>query len=119
MKVAVTAKGTDLGAEVDPRFGRAAHFVLVDSETLEHTSLDNHENADSFQGAGIQAAATLSQHGVELLLTGYCGPNAFKSLTAAKIKVANDATGTVRQALEAYLRGDLPLADAPNKEGHW
>ncbi len=119
MKVAITSKGTDLNSEVDPRFGRAAYFVIVDSENLEFTAVDNQENANSLQGAGIHAATTLSQNGAEILLTGYCGPNAFKTLQAAKIKVANDAGGTVLQALDAFKDGKLPFADAPNKEGNW
>lgn len=119
MKVAITSKGIDLNSEVDPRFGRAAYFVIVDSETLEFTAVDNQENANSLQGAGIQAATILSKNGAEVLLTGYCGPNAFKTLQAAEIKVANDASGTVQQALAAFEEGKLPFADSPNKEGNW
>ena len=57
--------------------------------------------------------------GAEVLLTGYCGPNAFKAMKAAKIGVANDAAGTVRDAVKAYMDGKLPLADEANAEGQW
>jgi len=119
MKIAVTSMGTDIDSEVDPRFGRAAYIIIVDSETFEFESLDNKENVNALKGAGIQAARMVSDKGADILLTGYCGPNAFKAMDAAKIKVANDAKGTVREAVQAYLDGKLPLADKENVEGQW
>jgi len=119
MKIAVTSTGTDLDAEVDPRFGRAAYIILVDSETFEFEVVDNAENVNALKGAGIQAARAVSDKGADVLLTGFCGPNAFKAMNAARIKVANDARGTVREAVQAYLDGKLPPADAANVEGHW
>jgi predicted Fe-Mo cluster-binding NifX family protein len=119
MKIAVTSKGTDLDSEVDPRFGRAAYILVVDSESLDLEVLDNKENVNALKGAGIQAASMISDKGVEVLLTGFCGPNAFKTLKAAKIGVCNDATGTVGDAVKAYLDGKLSLSDDANVEGHW
>ena len=119
MKIAVTSHGTDLESQVAPRFGRAAYILIVDSDTFDFEVLDNKENVSAFKGAGIQAASTVSSKGAEVLLTGFCGPNAFKALNAAKIGVANDAEGTVREAVQAYLDGKMPLADKANVEGHW
>lgn len=119
MKIAVTSKGIDLDSQVDPRFGRAAYILVVDSDTFDFEVLDNKENVNAFKGAGIQAASTVSSKGAEVLLTGFCGPNAFKALKVAKIRVANDAGGSVREAVQAYLDGKLPLADKANVEGHW
>jgi predicted Fe-Mo cluster-binding NifX family protein len=119
MKIAVTSKGVDLDSEVDPRFGRAAYILVVDSETVSLEVLDNKENVNAFKGAGIQAAKMVSETGADVLLTGYCGPNAFKAMKAAKVGVANDATGTVREAVAAYEAGKLPLAEDANVEGQW
>jgi predicted Fe-Mo cluster-binding NifX family protein len=119
MKIAVTSTGTNLDSEVDPRFGRAPYFLIVDSETFEFEVLDNKENVNALKGAGIQAAGMVSKKGAEVLLTGFCGPNAFKAMSAAKIGVANNAGGTVREAVLAYLDGKLPLADSANVEGQW
>lgn len=119
MKIAVTSTGTDLDSPVDPRFGRAAYILIVDSETLDHEVLENQENVNALKGAGIQAASMVSDKGAEVLLTGFCGPNAFKALKAAKIGVANDAGGSVREAVKAYLDGKLPLSDKANVEGQW
>jgi len=119
MKVAVTATGTTLDSPVDPRFGRAPYIVIVDSETMEIEGLDNQANMNALKGAGIQAATMVSEHGAEILLTGHCGPNAFKALQAANIRVANNASGTVRDAVKAYLDGKLSLAEGSDVEGHW
>lgn len=119
MKIAVTSNGTDLDSQVDPRFGRAAYILIVDSETFDFEVLDNKENVNALKGAGIQAAVSVSNKGANILLTGFCGPNAFKALKAAGIGVANDAGGSVREAVQAYLGGKLPLSDGANVEGHW
>ena len=119
MKIAVTSTGTDLDSDVDPRFGRASYILVVDAGTFDFEVLDNKENVNALKGAGIQAASMVSEKSVEVLLTGFCGPNAFKTLKAANIKVANDASGTVRDAVTAFLAGKLPLSDEPNVEGQW
>ena len=119
MKIAVTSKGKDLDAPVDPRFGRAAYILIVDTDDETVEVLDNSENVNAFKGAGIQAAAMVGDKGVDVLLTGFCGPNAFKTLAAVGVKVANDTAGTVREALAAYKKGELTLAEEANVEGHW
>ncbi len=119
MKIAVTSQGKTLDSPVDPRFGRAAYIIVVDSENYEFQVLDNNENINAMKGAGIQAASNVVNSGAKVLLTGHCGPNAFKALQAGKVAVANDATGTVKEAVKAYLDGKLPHADGANVEGHW
>lgn len=119
MKIAVTSTGTDMDSPVDPRFGRAQYVLIVDSDTFEFEVLDNRENVNALKGAGIQAAGAISEKGVKILITGFCGPNAFKALKAANIGVANDAKGSVKEAVKAYLDGDMPLADDANVEGQW
>ena len=107
MKIAVTSKGKDLDSEVDPRFGRAAYIIIVDPDTLEFETVDNSENVNAFKGAGIQAGVTVNKKGAKVLLTGFCGPNAFKTLDAAGIKVVADVKGTVREAVETFKKGAL------------
>ncbi|MFC1495684.1 NifB/NifX family molybdenum-iron cluster-binding protein [Thermodesulfobacteriota bacterium] len=119
MKIAITSQGTDLDAQVDPRFGRAAYIVVVDSESNEFQVIDNSSNVNAMKGAGIQAASNVVNSGAEVLLTGFCGPNAFKALKAGKVAVSNDAAGTVREAVKAYLDGKLPHSDSANVDGHW
>ena len=119
MKIAITSQGKNLDSQVDPRFGRAAYILIVDSDDDTVEVLDNSENVNAFKGAGIQAAAMVGDIGADVLLTGFCGPNAFKTLAAAGVKVANDASGTVRDAMEAFKKGKVSFADDANVEGHW
>ena len=119
MKIAITSQGKDLDSQIDPRFGRAAHILIIDTEQNGIESIDNSENINAFKGAGIQAAALLSKKGAEVLLTGYCGPNAFKTLQAAGIKVVNDVAGTVKDALSAFNDGKLVFSENANADAHW
>jgi predicted Fe-Mo cluster-binding NifX family protein len=119
MKIAISSMGRDLNSEVDPRFGRAAYILIVDTADHGVEVLDNSENINAFKGAGIQAAAMVSKKGAEVLMTGYCGPNAYKTLQAAGIKVVNDVSGKVEDAVEALIKGNVEYADSANAEGHW
>jgi predicted Fe-Mo cluster-binding NifX family protein len=119
MKIAVTSQGTDLDSRIDPRFGRAAYILIVDTESFEFEVLDNKENANALKGAGIQAASMISDKNAEVLLTGYCGPKAFKTLEAGKIRVVNDIEGTVIDAVKAFNEGKVCFAEEANVEGQW
>jgi predicted Fe-Mo cluster-binding NifX family protein len=119
MKIAVTSQGNTLDAQLDPRFGRAAYIIVVDTETLEFEAFDNNENKNSFKGAGIQAASMVSEKEAEVLLTGFCGPNAFKTLETAGVKVANNQSGRVIDVVQNFKQGNVVFAEDANKDGHW
>lgn len=119
MKIAVTSTGTLLESEVDPRFGRARYILIVDTDTLDFEAVDNSGNANTFKGAGIGAATMVSDKGAEVLLTGYCGPKAFLTLDAAGVKVVNDISGRVMDAVSAFKNGKVIFAAEANKEAHW
>ena len=112
LKIAITSLGQDLNSQIDPRFGRAAYILIVDTVHNGVEAIDNSENINAFKGAGIQAAAMVSRKGAEVLLTGYCGPNAYKTLQAAGVKVVNDVSGTVKDAVEALMEGNLLIDTA-------
>ncbi len=115
-KIAVTCEGGDLDSRVDPRFGRAAGFLLVDPETLACEHLDNRSAQAMGQGAGIQAAELLARHGVTVVLTGYVGPKAYQALRAAGIRIGQNLEDcTVREALERYRQGRVTLDGAPRR----
>jgi predicted Fe-Mo cluster-binding NifX family protein len=119
MKIVVTSQGESLQAQVDPRFGRAARFLLYDTETGQVRSVDNRQSLNAAQGAGIQAAETVSRLGAECLITGHCGPKAFRTLMAAGIRIYTGARGTVAEAIAAFEQGRLPAAASADVEGHW
>ncbi len=119
MKIAITSNGTTLSAAVDPRFGRAPYFIVVDTETMAHEAVENKQNLNLPQGAGIQAGKTIIEHGADVLITGNCGPKAFKVLQSAGVQVVTGAAGTVGDVVKLYKAGQLRTAQAPNVEGHW
>lgn len=119
MQIVITAQGPDLNSQVDPRFGRARYFILADTESGAFTAHDNVQNLNAPQGAGIQAAQTVSRLAAEAVLTGHVGPKAFTVLKAANIAIYPGASGTVREAIDAFKSGKLQVAQAADVEGHW
>lgn len=106
MKIAITSTGDNLDSQMDPRFGRCQYFVIVDPDTMDFEAMPN-ESAMASGGAGIQAAQTIINVGINAVITGNVGPNAFEVLSASGIETMTGASGTVRQALELYKSGSL------------
>lgn len=119
MKIAFTTSGAGLDAPLESRFGRAPKFLVYDDASEQIQMIDNAENVNAAQGAGIQAAQALVDLGVDCLVTGHCGPKAYRVLEASGIKVYNTDAATISQALEALHSGDLSAASGPNARGHW
>lgn len=119
MKIAVSAQGQTLDSALDPRFGRAHYFLLVDPEAGTVEVVENKQNLQLPQGAGIQAAQTVVESGAQAVLTGNCGPKAFQVLQAARIPVAVGLAGSIRKVLKRYKEGKIQFAQEPNVAGHW
>ena len=119
MKIAITAEGQDLQSLVDARFGRAQWFIVADLDLGRFEAVNNEQNRNSAQGAGIQAAENVARHGPSYLITGHCGPKAFRALSEAGIKVIVGAEGTVSEVLERFKRGELKPAERPDVTSHW
>lgn len=117
MKVAVTSRGSTLDDQVDPRFGRCANFVIIETDDMSFEAVSN-SNAAAGGGAGIQSAQLVADKGAKTVLTGNCGPNAYRTLEAAGIEVIVGATGTVRETVEAHKAGALKATGGPNVESH-
>jgi len=119
MKLCITAEGDTLEAAVDPRFARAPYFIIFDTDTDAWHAVDNAENVQAAGGAGPQAAQRIAVEEAGAVLTGHCGPNAFRTLAAAGIEVFSDVEGTVAQAVEQYKAGNLTPTEGPDVRGHW
>jgi predicted Fe-Mo cluster-binding NifX family protein len=119
MKIAITTSGNSLDSALDQRFGRAAAFLIYDLEQQSFTVIDNQQNLSAAQGAGIQAAETIANQEVDALLTGHCGPKAFRVLQAAGIKVYNTDAKTVQEALDLFRQNKLKEASGADVDGHW
>ena len=118
MKIAISANGPTIEAEVDPRFGRCAYFIIADPETMEFEAIDN-ASAMASGGAGISAAQMVSQKGVAAIITGNCGPNAHQVLSAAGIEMITGASGSVKDTIESYRAGKLKASTQPNVPDHF
>jgi len=112
MNICVTSQGDNLDALVDPRFGRCQYFIIVDTETLQYKAISN-PNIDARGGAGIQSGQVMAERQVKAVVTGNVGPNAFQTLNAAGISVITGASGSVRQAIEKYKKGELKPTQGP------
>jgi len=120
MIIAVTAKGVDLDAAVDPRFGRAAAFVVLDTDTGAVRARGNREASLAGHGAGIQTARLMADQGVQAVLTGHCGPNAYRALHAAGVRVYTGvAEGTVREGVRQCQAGLLRETAGADVQPHW
>ncbi len=118
-KIAFTTSGDSLQSELDPRFGRSLRFLLYDLDQKTFELVENRQARNAAQGAGIQAAETVVRAGADVLVSGHCGPKAFRVLQAAGVAIYNCENSTVEQALEKLLAGSLTLATSADVEGHW
>jgi predicted Fe-Mo cluster-binding NifX family protein len=106
MKICITAAGNDLNAATDGSFGRAPWFILVDTETDAVQAMEN-SSVNAQQGAGIAAAQSMSDNGVEAVLTGRLGPKAQTALAAAGVTMYEGLQqSTVGQALQQFRQGE-------------
>ncbi|MGQ9681481.1 MAG: NifB/NifX family molybdenum-iron cluster-binding protein [Anaerolineae bacterium] len=117
MRVAVSANGANLEAPASPVFGRCPVYVFVDTETMAFEAVEN-PAMSAGGGAGIQAAQLVVERGVQAVLTGNVGPNAFQVLQAAQVQVYPFTGGTVRQAVEALRQGRLQAATSATGTQH-
>jgi predicted Fe-Mo cluster-binding NifX family protein len=117
MKIVISSAGKGLESEVDPRFGRCRYFLIVDADTRDFEVLDN-QNAEMYGGAGIKTAQLVAGLGLNTVLTGNIGPNAFEVLNAAGIEILTGASGTIAEAVDAYRNGQLKRVDTSTVQSH-
>jgi predicted Fe-Mo cluster-binding NifX family protein len=118
MRIAISAMGPTLDAEVDPRFGRCQCFIIVDPETMEFEVVEN-SSAMAAGGAGIAAGQMIASKGVAAVLTGNFGPNAYQVLSAAGLQLISGVSGKVRDAVQAYKSGQFQATSQPTVDAHF
>ncbi len=119
MKIAVSSEGQYLSSTVDPRFGRAKGFIVYDTESKDFQYVDNKQNLESAQGAGIQSSVTVIDTGAGAIITGNVGPKAFATLSKGSVDIYLCSGCIVSEALDRLGRGELVKCDEANVEGHW
>jgi predicted Fe-Mo cluster-binding NifX family protein len=113
MWVVITANGTELDAQASSVFGRCPVYVFVDTESMQLEGLENPAIATP-SGAGIQAAQFVVERGAQAVVTGNVGPNAYGVFQASGVPVYVFGGGTVREAVEAYVAGQLEPVGGAN-----
>lgn len=110
MKLCVTSTGENLESKADGSFGRAHYFLVIDTDSLQFEVIPN-ASASATQGAGIAAAQTISDKGVDALLTGYVGPKALMALenTGIKIYEGININETVQEAVQKFNQGSYKV----------
>ena len=105
MKIALTSTGKTLTSDIDPRFGRCAYFIVVDSDSMLFEALEN-EYKDLSGGAGIQAATFIASKNIDAIITGSCGPNALQVLSTTGIDLYTGEAGrTVQESIDRIKSG--------------
>ena len=118
MKVAVSSSGTNLDSQIDPRFGRCAYFVIVNTDDMSFEAFDN-EGIALGGGAGIQSSQFVASKGAGAIITGNIGPNAVQTLSARGVEIFVGQTGSVGDAVERYRRGEIKPEGSPNVTDHY
>jgi predicted Fe-Mo cluster-binding NifX family protein len=95
-------------------------FVVVNTDTGIVRALDNREASGAGRGAGNQAARLTADREIQTVLTGHCGPNAYRALRTAGVRVYTGVTeGTVREAVRQFEAGLLHEAAGADVQPHW
>ena len=118
MKVAISSSGKDLNSQLDPRFGRCPYFLVINPDDMSFEVFNN-ESSVLGGGAGIQSARFLASKGVDALITGNCGPNAVQTLSAAGVELFVGQTGTVKEVVERFKKGDLRPTSEATVDSHF
>lgn len=119
MIVSVTAVEGRIDAPVDSRFGRAAFFMIANSDTMQVYAHENSTGKEASNGAGTSAAQLMAEEKVDILYTGKVGPKAAEVLEKAGIKFVEGATGTVEEVLAGAMQEILTTqaaSQAPEME---
>lgn len=119
MRLAITAAGPGLSSQIDQRFGRARYLLIVETSGRDPLVLDNQAGINATHGAGVQAAQRVIDNKATALITGHCGPKAFRALKAAGVDVYLTAEGTITEAMDRFEAGQLKLAPTADVDGRW
>jgi len=119
MKICITSSGPGMDADMDPRFGRCQYFLLVDPETMAFEAIEN-PNLGAAGGAGIQSAQLVANRGVQALITGQVGPNAYSTLQAAGVKIITGVSGTIKDVADRFKKGEFSAyTQGPTVQAHF
>jgi len=117
MKIIISSEGNTPESKVNSRFSRAPWFMVYDSDAKTWKAFDNTSGANTAQGAGIQAAQTVSNLKGEVVISGMMGPKAYRALVAGHVDIYLSSAGTVQNVLDDFNAGKLKKASANDAAG--
>lgn len=115
MKIAFPSAGKELSSMVDGRFGRAIHYVIVDSDSGKIISVIANTAVNASGGAGIEASQLLINEKIDIVVAMNVGPNAFRALQGANIELFMAITGTIQENFIKYKGNELSSVSAPSR----
>jgi len=119
MKIACSISGDTPESTIDSRFGRAPRFLIVDTDSGEYRLIENTQNLNAAQGAGLQSAQNVINAGAEAVITGHTGPKAFDLLSSMNVKIYYAESVTAKESIQMYKNGTLKAAQSADVESHW
>lgn len=117
MKIAIATNGKDISGEIADRFGRAAGFLIIDTETGGHDYLNNSANVGRGHGAGVQTTKLVAETGAKAVIGPHFGPSAYYTLEEVGIKVYR-GSGSIERAIEDFKSGKLEEVTSANVPSH-
>lgn len=103
MKVMIAVKeNAGLDSKLDSRFGRAAYFLVYDTEEKKVLSIVENAFKNEDSGAGIKTGAFVIENGCRAVIGAHTGPKLSEILREAKVTMIAETEGTARGALERY-----------------
>jgi len=118
MKVAISSRGNTLQSDVDSRFARCPYYIIYDTESESFEAIEN-KSVMAGGGAGVQASQSLSDMGVEAVISGNIGPSAFRVLSAASIEIYSGATGSIQDVIKKFKKGEYKKVNGPDVESRF
>ncbi len=119
MKIVISSTSNTLDANVDQRFGRTRWLIVYDTKTKDSEVVENTQNTNAPQGAGISTAEIVTKMGCDAVITGNLGPKAYQVLNAAGIKGYSAGSLSIKEAIEKFNKNELQEVSGPNVKGHW
>ncbi len=119
MIVAITSADGTLEGKVDERFGRARKIILYNMITKEHSVIDNANNLNVAQGAGIQSVQNVIKLRAKAIISGHFGPKAYQAAQMAGLEVYSATDMTVKEAIKRFNKGKLIKLNGADVSPHW
>ena len=107
----ISSFGKTLESSPNPRFGRTDLFIKYNTKMDVWEPLENPAVSQS-GGAGIAASQFLVNQHASVAISGHFGPNAYRALSSAKIKMVtfSNSQETIEDVVEAYKQNSLEEA---------